>query len=123
MDVLFSSTDSIDQVEIRQYYTASEAAAVKEGSLRLFWWNGKRWKVCSKSSVDKANDFVWATLDYRSKPKNTDLSGTMFAVGTPKGGGFAWWLIPLIIVIVILVVVVVRLFWVLAVNRRGSTID
>ena len=121
IDVLLSNTQSIDEVEIRVYYTADEVAALKlkEGSLRLFWWNGQKWKVCSKSSVDKTNDFVWAKLNLKSKPTPSDLTGTMFAVGIPKGG-FAWWLIPLIILIVIILLFVFRLFWVLVVKREGG---
>jgi parallel beta-helix repeat protein len=123
IDVLFSSSQGIDEVEIRMYYTAdvgsaNKVAGLKEGSLRLFWWNGEKWKVCSKTKVDKENDFVWARLNLKTKPMPSDLTGTMFAVGIPKGG-FAWWLIPLIIVIVIILLVVFRLFWVLVVRREG----
>jgi len=124
IDVLFSSSQGIDEVEIRVYYTAdvgsvNKVAGLKEGSLRLFWWNGNKWKVCSKTSVDKVNDFVWARLNLKTKPTPSNLTGTMFAVGIPKGG-FAWWLIPLIIVIVIILLVVFRLFWVLVVRREGG---
>lgn len=118
-DLLFASTEGIDQVEIRVYYTADEVAArkLKEGSLRLFWWNGENWKVCSKTKVDKQSDYVWAELNLKTKPTPSDLTGTMFAVGIPKGG-FSWWLIPLIIVIVIILLAVFRLFWVLVVKRQ-----
>jgi parallel beta-helix repeat protein len=119
IDVLFSSTNGIDEVEIRQSYTVDQLAGLKEGSLRLFWWNGDKWKVCSKTGVDKKNDFVWAKLNVKSKPSPSDLTGTMFAVGAPKGG-FAWWLIPLIIFIVILLLVVFRLIWVLVVKREDA---
>jgi len=127
IDVLFSSTQGIDEVEIRMYYTADEGnanqvAGLKEGSLRLFWWNGEKWKVCSKTSVEKESDFVWARLNLKTKPTPSNLTGTMFAVGIPKGG-FSWWLIPLIIVIVIILLAVFRLFWVLVVKRERYTLD
>jgi parallel beta-helix repeat protein len=122
IDVLFSSTNGVDQVEIRQYYTSDQVAGLKEGSLRLFWWNGEKWKVCSKSSVDKTNDFVWAKLNLKTKPTPSDLTGTMFAVGIPKGG-FAWWLIPLMILIVIVALIAFRLFWVLVIKRERYTLD
>jgi parallel beta-helix repeat protein len=120
-DVLFKSTDGIDQVEVRVYNTADELAAakLKEGSLRVFWWNGEKWKVCSKTSVNKKNDFVYARLNLKTKPTSNDLAGTMFAVGVPKGG-FAWWLIPLIIVIVLVLLFVFRLLWVLVIKRDGG---
>ena len=122
VDVLFSSNAGINQVEIRQYYTADEIAGLKEGSLRLFWWNGEKWKVCSKTSVDQKNDFVWTMLNGKTKPKLDNLNGTMFAVGVPKGG-FAWWLIPLIIVIGIVALIAIRLFWVLVIKRERYTVD
>jgi len=118
IDALFNSTDGIEQTEVRVYYTADEIAGVKEGSLRLYWWNGVKWSVCSKSRVDKGFDFVWTKVDLESKPSLTDLNGTFFAVGIPKGGGFSWWLIPLIIVILVVLLIAFRLFWVLVVNRQ-----
>ncbi|MBN2098339.1 MAG: right-handed parallel beta-helix repeat-containing protein [Dehalococcoidia bacterium] len=122
IDVLFSSTVAIDEVEIVVYYTAEEVAVVKEGSLRLFWWDGQRWKKCSKTGVDKDGDFVWAKLTLKSKPAPSDLAGTMFAVGVPKGG-FSWWLIPLILVLVIIALILIRLFWVLVVQRGRYPVD
>jgi len=127
IDVLVSSDKGIDEAEIRVYYTAdeyntSEVSGLKEGSLRLFWWNGEKWKKCSKTGVDKDSDFVWAKLNPKSKPTPNDLTGTMFAVGVPKGG-FAWWLIPLIFVFVIIALVLIRLFWVLALGRGRYAVD
>jgi parallel beta-helix repeat protein len=126
VDVLFDSTDGVEQVEIRVHYTADELSALrlKEGSLRLFWWNSEigKWKACSKTSVNKSDDFVWARLNLKTKPTSNDLGGTMFAVGVPKGG-FAWWLIPIIIVIMIIALFLLRLFWVLVVTRERYTID
>ena len=117
VDVLLSSSDSIDQVEIRVSYTPAEIEGLKEGSLKLFWWNGQKWKVCSKTNVDKAGGFVWARLDAKSKPGPGDLGGTMFAVGISNGSsGFQWWVIPLVILIVILLLIVFRLVWVLLIK-------
>jgi hypothetical protein len=119
IDVLFDSADQVDQVEIRVLYTAEEIAAskLKEGSLRVFWWNSEneKWKVCSKTGVDKTSDFVWARLNLKTKPASGDLDGTMFAVGVPKGG-FAWWWILIIIVTVVILLIAFRLFWVLVVK-------
>jgi parallel beta-helix repeat protein len=121
IDALFSSTDGVEQAEIRVYYTADEIAGLKEGSLRLYWWNGEseKWSVCSESRVDKGFDFVWTKVDSESKPGLLDLNGTYFAVGIPKGG-FSWWVIPLIIVIVVLLLIAFRLFWVLVVKSERS---
>jgi len=121
LDVLLGSTVGVDQVEIRLYYTMEELAAsdVKAGSLRFFWWNGERWKKCSKTSVNKQDGFVYARLNLKTKPSSSDLGGTMFAVGKPKTGS-AWWLIPLILVIVIIVLILFRILWVLRTRREGG---
>ena len=84
-DVLSSSADGVEGAEINVFYTAEEIAGLKEGSLRLYWWNGQKWKACSKSGVDKISDFVWAKVNLKSKPSVTDLNGTYFAVGLAKG--------------------------------------
>jgi parallel beta-helix repeat protein len=123
VDVLFSSTDGVGQASIVLHYTMDQIAGLKEGSLRLYWWNGQEWKVCSTSKVDKVNDFVWAQVNIVSKPGLNDLGGTLFAVGTAGSGGFAWWLIPLVIVLLLLLLVVFRLFWVLVVQRGRYSID
>lgn len=120
IDALFSTTDGVEQAEIRVYYTADEVAGVKEGSLRLYWWNGDKWSVCSKSRVDKGFDFVRTEVDLKSKPSLADMNGTFFAVGIPKGGGFSWWLIPLILVIVVILLIAFRLFWVLVVKSERA---
>ena len=121
VDVLFSSADGVEEAEISVFYTADEIAGLKEGSLRLYWWDieKEKWKACSKSGVDKISDFVWAKVDLKSRPSVTDLNGTYFAVGLAKGG-FSWWVIPLIIVIVVILLIAFRLFWVLVVkSERG----
>jgi parallel beta-helix repeat protein len=124
VDVLFNNASGVDQAEIRVYYTAAELAALdlKEGSVRLFWWNGEKWKKCSKTGVDKEGDFVWVRLNLKTNPTSNDLGGTMFAVGVPKAS-FAWWLIPLIFLIVIIALILFRVFWVLVVKRERYTID
>lgn len=121
VDVLFDSSDGVDQVEIRLFYTSEELGALdmKEGSLRFFYWNGEKWQKCSKTGVDKENDYAWARLNLKTKPTPSDLTGTMFAVGVPKSS-FAWWLIPVIIVIVLLLLIFIRLVWILLARRGGG---
>lgn len=119
VDVLYNSADGVEEAEISVFYTAEEIAGLKEGSLRLYWWNGQKWKACSKSGVDKISDFVWAKVGLKSKPSVTDLNGTYFAVGLAKGG-ISWWVIPLIIVIVVILLIAFRLFWVLVVKSERA---
>lgn len=121
IDVLFHSTDGVESAEIRLYYnqTDIDAARVKEGSLRLYWWDGQRWKVCSDSHVDKEGDFVSATVKSLGKPNLGNMGGTLFAAGT-FSKGFAWWVIPIIIVAVLVLLIAFRLFWVLVVKGERS---
>ncbi len=116
IDVYLSDTANVDQVEIRMYYTRAEVAAVKEGSLRLYWWNGSKWKVCSRSGVSTKDGFVWAKLSPKSAPSLAGLAGTPFVMGTTSAG-FAWWWILVGIGILILVIVIARLA-LMALSRR-----
>jgi hypothetical protein len=118
-DVLVNDVSGVEELEIRLHYTTDEISALnlKEGSLRVYWWNGEEWKACSKGSVDKANDFVWAKVKLGSRPGLSDMTGTMFAIGTAKGG-IGLWSILLVILLVLVLIVAFRLFWV-AVVKRG----
>jgi parallel beta-helix repeat protein len=107
-DVYINDTANFDQMEIRMYYTQAEVAAVKEGSLRLYWWDGSKWKVCSRSGVSTKDGYVSAKLSLKSTPSLAGLAGTPFVMGTTSAG-FAWWWILVGIGILILVLVIVRL--------------
>jgi parallel beta-helix repeat protein len=119
LDVLFCSADNLEGAEIDVFYTADQIAGVKEGSLRLYWWNGQKWKACSKSGVDKVSDLVWAKVNLKTRPGLNDLQGTFFAVGT-SSGGMSWWTIPLIIVVVVVLLVVFRVLWVVLVKGERA---
>ncbi len=82
VDVLVGSGSGLESAEIRVHYTAQERGDLDEGSLRLYWWNGSKWTLCSDSGVDKSSGFVWAKLDGDGQPGPADLQGTLFAVGT-----------------------------------------
>ena len=116
IDVYLNNSTNVDEAEIRMYYTQAEVAPVKEGSLRLYWWNGTKWKVCSRSGVNTKDSFVWAKIRLKSAPALAGLAGTPFVMGTTSGG-FAWWWIPVGIVILILVIIIARLVFV-ALTRR-----
>ena len=117
VDVLVGSGSGLESAEIRVHYTAQERGDLDEGSLRLYWWNGSKWTLCSDSGVDKSSGFVWAKLDGDGRPGPADLQGTLFAVGTAGGGAMSWWLIPAAILIVVVLLIAFRLFWVLVVRN------
>jgi hypothetical protein len=120
VDVLFSDDTNVDEAEIRVYYADKDAANLDKGSLRLYWWNGEKWTVCSRSGVDKVSGFVWARVDLKTNPSVAELHGTFFAVGTSKSGGFSWWLALLVIFILAVLLIAFRLFWVLVVKSERA---
>lgn len=110
IDVHFNSTSDVQQVEIRLYYTPDQITGVNEGSLRLYWWDGSAWKVCSVSGVNKTDHYIWARITASSTPTLDGLTGTPFAGGT-SSGGFHWWLIPVVVLVLLVVLVIGRLFY------------
>jgi parallel beta-helix repeat protein len=112
IDVYFNDTSGVTQAEVRLYYTPDEITSLKlkEGSLRLYWWDSSnsKWVVCSDSGVNKVDHYIWARIKATGTPSLSDLTGTPFTGGT-AGGGFPWWWIPIVIVILFVLIVVVRL--------------
>lgn len=100
IDVHLDTTEDVDQIEIKNYYTAAQVAGIDESSLRMRWWNGESWVQCSDGGVN-TNDvngysgYVWAIITASTTPNLTDLSGAVFGgMGTPppeddgdEGGG------------------------------------
>ena len=95
IDVHLDRTEDVGQILIKQYYTAAQVAGLDESSLRMSWWNGALWVLCSLSSVntddgDGYSGYVQATITASTTPNLTDLKGAMFnCVGAslPAGGG------------------------------------
>ena len=105
VDVYFNNTAGTQQVEIHVEYSPEEVAGLNEGSLRLYWWNGTEWQVCSNSGVNTEEDFVWASVLPATTPGIANLGGTPFAVGTTSGGFALWWILVVIAALIVLVVV------------------
>ena len=116
IDAYLNDSSDLTEVEIRVQYTVEEVAAMKQGALRLYWWNGSKWVVCSKSGVNKAQHYVWAKIRPGTTASTADLSGTTFTVGTAPSS-FQWWVVPVAILAVFFVLIAFRFFWVLVVKR------
>ncbi len=95
IDVHLDTSEDVSQIKIKNYYTASQVEGIDEASLRMRWWDGESWVLCSNSGVD-TNDvngysgYVWAIITADTTPNLTDLSGAVFGImGTslPSGGG------------------------------------
>jgi hypothetical protein len=86
IDVCVTDTEGINEIEIRLYYTDAEvvAASVDEESLRLSWWDGSAWVVCSPSNVSTDSiygysGYIWAKIRASgTTPRLADLQGTPF---------------------------------------------
>jgi len=102
IDVHIANTDNVTQIEIRLYYTPADIAgppALNEATLRLRWWNGTGWIVCSDSGVETRDilpwfppysGYMWAKIRNDTTPNLTQLTGTAFGgggVGAGGGGG------------------------------------
>jgi len=99
IDVCVTDTTGIDEIEIRLYYTDAEAEGFDEESLRLSWWDGFDWVVCSPSDVSTDSiygysGYIWAKIrGTGTTPSLDDLQGTPFGgygylPETPGGGCF-----------------------------------
>lgn len=112
IDVYFNSTSGVTQAEIRLYYTPDEITSLnlKEGSLRLYWWDNSssKWVVCSDSGVNKTDHYIWARIKATGTPALNDLTGTPFTAGTTSGG-FPWWIIVGLAIVLVLIIVVGRI--------------
>ncbi len=89
IDVQVDDTSSVSQIEIRLYYTDAEIAGQIEFLLRMRWWNGTEWALCSNTGVNTANiagpqaysGYMWAIITATSSPSLSDLAGTPFGGG------------------------------------------
>jgi hypothetical protein len=61
------------EIEIRLYYTDTEAEDFIEAELRLFWWNDTDWIKCSPTPGDNGVNMTDITID------GDDYSGYMWA--------------------------------------------
>jgi hypothetical protein len=81
VDVNLDSVADVTQVEIRLYYTDAEVAGLDESSLKMYYWTGATWAVCSNTGVNTVANYIWAIISATTTP-NLD-----FLLGGPLGGG------------------------------------
>jgi hypothetical protein len=96
IDVNIDDPESVESLEIKIYYTSAEIVGLVEESLRVYWWTGTVWQVCSNSGVnttdgDGYSGYIWAIITADTSPSLFDLSGTPFGANElelPVGGNF-----------------------------------
>ena len=81
VDVNLDSVAGVTQVEIHLYYTDAEVAGLDESSLKMYYWDGATWAVCSNTGVNTAANYIWAIISATTTPT------LAFLLGGPLGGG------------------------------------
>jgi len=86
VDVHIDDEAGVDEIEIRLYYTDAEIAGLDESSLKMRYWDGNSWELCSHTGVDTGavntySGYIWARITGDTMPKLSDLTGTPFAGG------------------------------------------
>jgi hypothetical protein len=96
IDVHLDDSAGVTSIEVRIYYTCTEVEGLVEADLRLYWWNGATWKMCSNTGVntidcDCYSGYIWAKITADTEPSLSDLTGTPFGANSmehPVGGTF-----------------------------------
>ncbi len=94
VDVYVDDVSAVNEIEIRLYYTNGDISGKVESSLRLYWWDGSTWAICSDTGVNMAavngySGYIWAKIRDDTTPSLNDLSGTPFGAtaSTIQDGG------------------------------------
>ena len=118
MDVHLDTATGVNSLEIRLYYTADELGTEDESKLKMYWWDGQSWLVCSDSGVNtddtgEYSGFIWAKVRSETSPSLSDMSGTPFSGGTDPGeeeddddrslAGIMFFIIMLVLLAVIII--------------------
>ena len=94
IDVHLDDTTDVEEIEIRNYYTLTDIAGLNEDNLRLSWWDGTAWVLCSPSGATPIvhptyKGYIWAIIRASgatpgSIPTLDDLKGAPFmSMGMP----------------------------------------
>ncbi len=83
VDLMLNAYSSVDKLILRVYYDSLDLpSGIIEGDLRMHWWNGSIWSSCSDTGVNGTSHFVWANISAGTSPSLTQLTGTIFGMGT-----------------------------------------
>ncbi len=86
IDVHLNSSDGVNEITIKLYYTDSDISGKDESKLRMFWFDGEKWIQCTDSGVDTTDGdgysgYIWARISADTIPGLDDLYGTPFGAG------------------------------------------
>jgi len=87
----------VTMIEVKLFYYADDVtmSGIKEGTLVLQWYDGRKWVECSETGVepggtDGYDGYIWAKIRANTTPSLDDLGGTPFggygsSPGVPQG--------------------------------------
>jgi len=121
IDVHLDSSEGVNEIEIRLYYTEAELGDVDEDTLRMYWWTGEAWRRCSATGVNTEDTgdyagYIWARISSDGSPTLSEMTGTPFLGGEdeetdPSDGddddGIGTGLILGIVVVIVIVLLVI----------------
>jgi len=81
VDIHIPDFSALNSIELRVYYIDEDVAALglEENSLRMYWWNGGTWLLCSNTGVNTSENYVWAVIGNNTSPSLSNLAGTPFS--------------------------------------------
>lgn len=91
IDVHLDSSDGVSEITIKMYYTSAELGNKDETKLKMYWWNGQNWLVCSDSGVNTLDTgnyagYIWAKVRSDTSPSLTEMTGTPFGASDDGTG-------------------------------------
>ena len=97
VDVHVDDASGATEITIQVYYTAADVVGHVESALKLYWWDGAAWVVCSDSGVTYPageptyRGYIWAKIRSDTTPNLNQLTGTPFGGGGPSQGMLRLW--------------------------------
>jgi hypothetical protein len=86
VDVHLDSTENVDEVTVKLWYTDGDIEGFDEDTLRMKYWDGDSWENCSDTGVNMTDSgnysgYVWATFNTSSVPDISYLTGQTLVAG------------------------------------------
>ena len=82
-DIIVSDHNAITwPLHVEIHYTDAEVSSLVESSLKMYYFQGSSWHLCSSTGVDTANNIVWANMTAAEV-----LGSPLMMGGNPMGGG------------------------------------
>jgi len=83
IDVHIDDSSGVRSLHIKMYYSLDELKGKDETNLKLSWWDGGMWTLCSGSGVSTVDTggyagYIWADIREDTTPSLAEMTGTPF---------------------------------------------